>query len=531
MTGPTAAVLVVHGIGSQARGATIDEFVDPLVDHLRTRHDVQVARSQQPTAAARLVVSTGLGDRGDLGDRHDWLVREAYWADAFEPPGPRDVASWLAGIGPWFVFFFIVRLLRRYARPELRRWLTPVGLATVAVLVPAAAFASVGMLALSLLSLLPLPGLDRLRRLQRTIALSIGDSYALVSSPEREDAMLTAIGDAWRNFDRDLDPSVPLVVVAHSQGAALVHRLLATHPAPGATGRPVSVVSIGAALVPISVLEAQGADRSVARRVATSLGVVALASLALLMTRWAYGVATSAWAWAIVVALTALGLATAWNDSRVLADPTRARRVLDRCDAPRWLDLWAWWDPVPNGPIPAALRRCDSASVAAYGQPWFDHVDYRRNRAEVIGRIATRIAAAEAEPRPPCDATTAGEATGVEPAWDLADGAAARRNRARRAVGAIGADGLVAAAVVGALAFATGRVAAVGGFLGRGLRAPYRWSGPLGRATSSVLDTIIGSGRRVDLALGVLVAVVAGALGLAVVAAVALTRQRRAERR
>jgi hypothetical protein len=260
---------------------------------------------------------------------------------------------------------------------------------------------------------------------------------------------------------------------------------------------------------------------------------VALASLALLMTRWAYGVATSAWAWAIVVALTALGLATAWNDSRVLADPTRARRVLDRCDAPRWLDLWAWWDPVPNGPIPAALRRCDSASVAAYGQPWFDHVDYRRNRAEVIGRIATRIAAAEAEaePRPPCDATTAGEATGVEPAWDLADGAAARRNRARRAVGAIGADGLVAAVVVGALAFATGRVAAVGGFLGRGLRAPYRWSGPLGRATSSVLDTIIGGERRVDLALGVLVAVVAGALGLAVVAAVALTRQRRAERR
>ncbi|HMT24456.1 MAG TPA: hypothetical protein PKD07_08995, partial [Microthrixaceae bacterium] len=255
MTGPTAAVLVVHGIGSQARGATVDEFVDPLVDHLRTRHDVQVERSQQPTAAARLVVSTG---PGDPGDHHDWLVREAYWADAFEPPGPRDVASWLAGIGPWFVFFFIVRLLRRYARPELRRWLLPVGLATVAVLVPAAAFASVGMLALSLLSLLPLPGLDRLRRLQRTIALSIGDSYALVSSPEREDAMLTAIGDAWRNLDRDLDPSVPLVVVAHSQGAALVHRLLATHPAPGATGRPVSVVSIGAALVPISVLEAQG---------------------------------------------------------------------------------------------------------------------------------------------------------------------------------------------------------------------------------------------------------------------------------
>lgn len=386
--------------------------------------------------------------------------------------------------------------------PTKSRAAAAVVAATVLVIYPLAALATGGMLVLWLVGLLPGAWSKKVRAFQLSLAVSVGDSYALISSPRRKRAMFDAITKAAEELLNALDAEgtrKPLVILAHSQGAALIYRLFYD---PDFTrlleDRAVTLVTHGGAIVPIHVLEAR--HRGDQRRWAGwgVAGVLGLALLVVTLGRIAASVlnVTVALTTAVSVALVGGSLWAARRDEREtscsdllepppgkkdggeetdvdtglisrllkgiwgppeqrfakasarepthvgpavpVGDPERTRaaqerppagsatggtgytgtgdkggpqKVCPRLPIPngtrlRWVDIWAPWDPVPNGPIdirrphlgdpfkplPASESAFIPCRVANNHQPWSDHIVYRTNDEEVVSRWIGEIA-------------------------------------------------------------------------------------------------------------------------------------------
>src|SRR5690606_33368155 len=143
MTVPQRTVVVVHGIGQQASGATATAWIESFmrfVDAQGRRAEVVENRlgADDGEHCATLVV-------GAPGTAHDAVVTdpvlrlrvvEARWADAFVAPGALSVLKWLLWYGPSLAHaqVFLTRRAHQYlraattdtmadhgARPELSR--------------------------------------------------------------------------------------------------------------------------------------------------------------------------------------------------------------------------------------------------------------------------------------------------------------------------------------------------------------------------------------------------------------------------
>jgi len=268
------AVVFVHGIGRQARTDTLLGFAEPLVVWLRDRVG--------PDGAVEVVdASLGAGPSDDApshatitvrpaaGIETRWCLMESHWAESFPPPTPATMFGWAGR----FSRRAARRVLSHLLRPVdvvLTRFLQgsgaakkaalaaedqPVGYAggvaflQIAVLLVAAVvliFTYLGIpLAVYVITLLVgtflavlavnvfaalmalavrLPYVSgKVSGLATSLATSVGDTYAFLRQPIRAAAMAATITRdlAWA---RRRAPKV--VVVAHSQGAALMARLL-----------------------------------------------------------------------------------------------------------------------------------------------------------------------------------------------------------------------------------------------------------------------------------------------------------------
>lgn len=243
-------------------------------------------------------------------------------------------------------------------------------------------------------------------------------------------------------------------------------------------GRRVSLITFGSAVVPIHVLEYVNGSSTLRRVRSTVVSLVALAALlvgAVLLLHAGFLADTPWWLWLIAVVGMTLATLVIAEDSACVdqSDPDQAaevtararekrdevdidelehslagraygdssRRIVTqlrkRCPEPfiaglnatpaglRWVDLWAPWDPVPNGPMLLAQPRAIPISNAAgryrtlrpqyrtsgvvlpeayvvsnRHQPWEDHTVHQINREDVAGRFAMEIAAAARDPVP-----------------------------------------------------------------------------------------------------------------------------------
>ena len=271
-------IFLVHGIGEQEPGDTLRQIGEPLFEWVREwlandphGAEAELEEATLPRVADQAAGPSGLaqapanatisiGDSGELAKR--WLLAESYWATDFKPPSPREVATWTFGVLPWLMVTQVVdsvtdesALTRAEERKESADWGSRLGVAvqslgTTLILAFALPFAlivefvGIILLALSLIS--------PLRRfvggVQRWLGGSLGDSYALLTSPLATASMLTSIR---RSLDWACARSDVVVVLAHSQGAALAHRLLARyHP------REVRrLVTFGAAIGKLETLD------------------------------------------------------------------------------------------------------------------------------------------------------------------------------------------------------------------------------------------------------------------------------------
>ena len=323
-------LVVVHGIGEQARGATLLDWAEPITRRLdELASGVDVVRSQIVDAdrsEVRLLV------RLDEGRECRMTITEARWADAFLTVSSSDVLAW----GRRFSSRALRRLLahaRRTVRMVSTRgsartdqlatlielierrfgtWLPLIGgtrtlsilvrlvglllvalvlvggLGLAAVFGPlAAVLITVVTLLLAALAKVPVLG-KRLHAVLAGLVLTVGDATSWTERPLRAAAMRDRVRDAIVGADAD-----HVVVLGHSQGAAVAAEAVLGPGAPE-DGRVAMLVTVGGAV-------------SLLRR-----------------PRWSTGSQDAV-----------PGAVARWS----------ARPELG------WANLWATWDPVSSGPV------------------------------------------------------------------------------------------------------------------------------------------------------------------------------------
>jgi hypothetical protein len=419
-------VLFVHGIGSQERGETVTAWGDALLDWLSAWLGHGAGHEPDPNSIQMLEpgpvrpVGAQLRTEGSAPPYIDveielppasgtgtnppqrWRLAESWWAQAFQPPGFRELAFWGFTVLPWaLVTHFVTRLERAWrSSRSLASTFTPLRvvalgwrLAAEFVLVLVALVVSPILAALVLVMLvlaaLPLRTLrDAAVKIQQLLSRTVGDSYVLLGSTTRRRSIISQI-------ERDLAALADcrgLVVVAHSQGAAIAYEAL-RQVQPANLRRFITFGSGQTKLLALRQLARSGAHRLV------WLAPLALATLA--FTVWfgidRYRSTGDDAAWVLVyvagvIAILVSGLAAA-------RDPVAPNEAAFDIGADHgWLDLYASHDPVPNGPLFGIHHdqeaRFESREVHNGASPLGDHTSYWRNGDEFVPAVAAAVAAA-----------------------------------------------------------------------------------------------------------------------------------------
>jgi hypothetical protein len=379
-------IVVVHGVGRQQRGDQLDSVVEPLIEFLGSqaighRNARVVARNPRSgDDGASSVIHLAKPDTGEVVEQ--WDVREAWWAQVFQPSSAQTVLSWAI-----IAFFAHVSstiqnvLLRNAARLIGRNppvhgsgvWEVPVAGSYIFYLLDFfgwlvitagyLAVYSVGfLLALLLYIFLLLPGLQLIPAagaLQRSIVdVFTGGIGAQQAVTNRHIALAEAASLITRALQPFLDPD------AVSPGEA----------------RPYSTVTVIAHSGGCPVAFEALAGEAVKRWCAPEHG----------QRRW------------VTLIMLGSGLNLAWRMRARRKDRDRSFWERPITDHVNWINLYARYDPVSQGEPPAdmvqTLTRAKledqpwlGVRVANDDWPFTDHFSYWTNDEEVNARLVHAI--------------------------------------------------------------------------------------------------------------------------------------------
>ena len=260
-------VLLVHGIGQSGRAETLLRFGEPLRAAIESvaAPGKAVAGIAPEGPAVRAAVTTatlepgegsgpahaelhiegvtpqspgnaGAAESGDSGESR-WLMAEAWWAKKFPTPTFGDIVSFSFEILPWTLIAHFDRRFRRigfalYAAldghhwsrlPALFwRWLVEGTKVTLMLALSPLLLAAISSLVL--LGAVPItPVRNFAGWVQRVLAATAGDSFVFMRQPITGAAICQGVTS---DLEWLAARCKKVVVVAHSQGAAIAHRVL-----------------------------------------------------------------------------------------------------------------------------------------------------------------------------------------------------------------------------------------------------------------------------------------------------------------
>jgi hypothetical protein len=434
-------VLLVHGLGEQARGDTLTVQGDPIVAWLRAR----IGATGEPDAPRVdvLDVVARQTSRDAIPDPHAvvritpaataeppeepayWLVAEAYWAENFRQATFAEFIGWWLTIGPWIFATQVAGIVRRMeigvdVPAWLRVGLMPITILSGAVFALVAAglsfLASIAAAVVVVLAFTRIPVIaDVASGFQKTLANGFGDAYVLSRSPVRFGAMSSEVRAALDVLRQECDA---VAVIAESQGTAVAwygmkHEIVDPLTEFQDGGQRQTDPDLGPAPIGLFLTHAQGLRKltfalTMARRGQTpiqhaaaiaSAGLVGVAAVILLFGLPWY-LAAAAALLALVAEVVLLISANAvweeagrdierdWNgvlkaEARSRSDPRQPRL--------EWLDLWASADPGSVGPLDVEGERINSFKIRNLGSLWADHVAYWRNTTEFLPIVTARL--------------------------------------------------------------------------------------------------------------------------------------------
>jgi hypothetical protein len=253
-------VLLVHGIGEQRKSDTLLEVGEALrrwtgewlasASGGDARLAARILHAElTPRAEVHAPAHALLGLRPPSGPQQ-WLIAESWWAEAFKPPLYRDLVKWFFQILPWSLTSHIYRRVKLAAGYRKLVWIFALLVAVPLLPVLVSLFGCT-----LLLGVIPVQRLrSAIHAFQKKLLGTVGDSYALLGGSMRGAAMFTSVEHDLKWLQRRCrDHNV--VIVAHSQGAAVAHAML-QHLGVDAHGDPPKrFVTYGAGIQKLMLLD------------------------------------------------------------------------------------------------------------------------------------------------------------------------------------------------------------------------------------------------------------------------------------
>ncbi len=269
-------VVLVHGIGEQESGDTLVEVGDAMCDWFERRGiDAAPGTVSLMSDDGASYTASDMASAELTGIR--WLMVEARWAKTFGAPGSSGVLFWAFKVLP----HTLATHLTKNTFSDLSRFgpfvAIVVTLKVLAGLIVAPIL--VGFVGLALiLGLLPFDLTQRLSAvIQRILSSVVGDSFVLLSSPMRRAAILTKVRQA---IEAAAGRCESVVVIAHSQGAAIAHTVLDKW----APGNLDTLITYGSGLDKLTRIERRSKGRRYESGQRSAFYVVGLLVLILILT-------------------------------------------------------------------------------------------------------------------------------------------------------------------------------------------------------------------------------------------------------
>jgi hypothetical protein len=334
--------------------------------------------------------------RVGTGGSSSWIITEAFWDNVVVVPSYRELAIWALTVGPWLLHLDAIRYVVRdgphVRRDPLRKVLsTPWDfLVTVARLSFAAIlglFVQAAIVVLLVLWVMPWVRERLFRWIYRLLEPAVGDAFVFAGPGESHRASIVqAVAARIAQIGARCDS---LIVVGHSQGAAVAHAALRRDSLPESVR---CFVTLGSGQRKLEGLRAS----------LENSGVFAIRAV----LRWGAAVLMAVGAWTPLLA--------SWPNVERLAVLTfvlmplvgesqiqrRVRESIshlpDLGGRLSWVDIYASNDPVPAGVLPIAFDDVPgfhSRQVITHRSLLRDHFSYLRHPASVseLVRIATII--------------------------------------------------------------------------------------------------------------------------------------------
>ena len=410
-------ILCVHGIGVQVEGETLRNIAGPLFEQLE--HDgatveygetVLKPRQQLDPGPARIAATLTQDEQ-----TRRVLLAESHWADVFDAPSYSQLLGWLMGHGTWiairhavFSLSTPVRWLERWydrrkrARPD---WL---GLSDIMVGY-VGALVCVFLVALPLQLFLLLVGALALLPFLWTHALAtrvalgaaavLGDASVYSADTTLRHAILTRVRKDLAWLTARTSESRPIIILAHSQGAAVVYDLLSSMP----DLTRIRLITYGEGIRKLTELTLGARKRPFMISVSAWLWLPALAALAAgrfavtyiiesIATPGAASISDRVGSLLLFYLLVFFFLSTmiyivARSRESEIDEPVQAGVASLLAKHLTWADLYASADPVPRGPLLGNTEMKDEPDGWSVAQEGFAGLRSRRvvNQLSTIG--------------------------------------------------------------------------------------------------------------------------------------------------
>jgi hypothetical protein len=421
-------ILFVHGIGAEKQGETLLGYSEPVFNWIArwlSASNGTTATGNRPAQSIEVIETNLYPKNGEPAHSHwvmhlrdgknklqktDWIAAECWWAETIAPSNWRQTIDWAMKVVPSIVFFQLSNFVGRVFDRQEREFLAPI-LALFFTL-PYAAFGFLLLVLLNIAAFLLgilamfqtiLPG-GMLRSFIQSIQVIVsqwaGDIFLLLNSPIQRSAMVSKVKQdlAWMKKNCS-----QVVVVAHSQGAAISYQVLQEDHSSQIRG----FVTLGSAiklLKKVESLQESGIHKRFVRVFyGSALFVIAsllffLKSLVFFfLSPGAAGTNPPGFDWMnllisatpFVIVISWLILVVQWLDPDPDRswDPIQGERSIARKGF-RWCDLYASNDPAPDGRfsrnLPAFLQ---SSQVYNRANLLLDHTTYWQNLDEFVSAV------------------------------------------------------------------------------------------------------------------------------------------------
>lgn len=248
-------VLFVHGLGDHTRGAALTHWGQALMQcidnwieggkpagtpqHRLANIEITFASIESqderniepPNAIVTFPGESKTAENTEVQTQlksQEWLLAESHWDSSYPSPSYAELVLWAVDVLPWTIMTHVNKTLRR-AEYGLQTKASGLGrLVGAYVLLLATLMLSPFILllvvVLSVLGSLPIPYIGNfVAAAQRGLANTVGDSYVLVGNPVSGEVIYSRL---LRDLKWMCERCDSVALIAHSQGAAVAHKVL-----------------------------------------------------------------------------------------------------------------------------------------------------------------------------------------------------------------------------------------------------------------------------------------------------------------